>query len=329
MKTGAGNALTSPDFDRPDDNPILKALTAAGVPWEIPRSELAARFGVQPHPAYQWEVIAIQTDRPIVDGLLYPLSAQVFPQFSQHLPATEFSGVTYFGEDARKNLELTAKQLMGRLGSVKIADRYNTIHCEWNFGAASISLLGWPPDLQRIPMNNNPAHKRDPRLATGCYVAIKTGFRLKPTAEELVWLNSFVPLHAIDVGPDATPDSPRTQAAPQGELEFIREPVAGSDRIFGFVGHSADGAALIFCNAQLYLVATDRITKIYVDRVKPAQGRGGSSISVECTTDYDAVASKELKITRATGIDDLNALGAQLAAATNKPCETRNDLYGE
>jgi hypothetical protein len=329
MKEGAGSALTSPDFDRPDDNPVLKTLNAAGVPWQMPRSELAARFGVRPHPAYQWDVIAIQTDRPIVDGLLYPLSAQVFPQFSPHLPATEFSGVTYFGNDARRNLELTAKQLAGRLGNAKIADRYNTVHCEWNFGAASISLLSWPPDLQRIPMNNNPAHKRDPRLAVGCSIAIKTGFRLKPTAQERVWLKSFVPLHAIDVEPNVTPDSPRTQAAPQGELEFIREPVEGSDRIFGFMGHSADGAALIFCRSELYLVSMERVARFTVDRIQPARGRGGSRLSVECATDYDAVSSKELRIASAAGIDDLNELGAQLAAATNKPCETRSDLYDD
>jgi hypothetical protein len=314
---------------RPDENPIHVLLNAAGVPWQASRAALAGRYGVRPHPAYQWDVIEIDTLPPVVKGLMWPLSVQAFPQFSPHLPATEFSGAAYFGEDARENLRLTAKQLAPRFGEARIADRYNTVHCEWTFGAAAVSLTVWPADLQRGPMGSNPAHRRDSRLVASCHIAINTGLRPAATPEELAWLSSFVAVDRLRVDDRMTADSIRTLPAEQGELEFVRAPVAELKRLFGFVGHSADRAALIFCHAQLYLVPMAAVVGFHVERVLPARGRGGSRLQVECCTDYERLATKRLKISSADGVEDLNELAAAISAATGKPFELGKYVYDD
>jgi hypothetical protein len=314
---------------RPDENPIHLILNAAGMPWQSSRAALAGRYGIRRHPAYQWEVIEIDTRQPVVKGLMWPLSVQAFPQFSPHMPATEFSGVTYFGDDARENLRRTANELAPKLGEARIADRHNTVHCEWTFGAAAISLTSWPPDLQRGPMGNNPAHRRDPRLVTSCHVAINTGFRKAASAEDLMWLTSFVPVDRIRVDDRMTPDSIREVPAEQSELEFVREPVADLTRLFGFVGHSADRAALIFCHAQLYLVPMAAVIGFHVERVLPARGRGGSRLYVECRTDYQSLATKRLKLSAADGVEDLNDLASAISAATDRPFDLASYVYDD
>ena len=102
--------------DRPDANPIHAILDAAEVPWRSTRAALHERYGSRAHPAYQWEIIDIETTRPVAAGLIWPLCVQVSQQFSPHMPATEFTGIISFGADARENLGLTAEQFLPRLG---------------------------------------------------------------------------------------------------------------------------------------------------------------------------------------------------------------------
>jgi len=78
------------------DNPIHQLLDAAGVPWRDTRASLARRYGIQRHPAYDWEAIEVATPRPILEGLLWPLTVSVRDLFSPHLPATHFWADTRF-----------------------------------------------------------------------------------------------------------------------------------------------------------------------------------------------------------------------------------------
>src|SRR5450631_2216069 len=263
-------------------NPICAILHAAGVPWLWSRESLAKRFGIRQHPAHGWKVIEIATPEPLVEGLLWPLSAQVFPQFSPLLPATEFSGNIHFGDNSRENLRLTAEQLTLSLGEAQIADSANTLGRQWKFGAAALELIVWPSEMRRFPLNN-PSQERFPQLTTSCYISIKTGYRKPATEQELVWLRSFIPVDRIHVG-DFRVSSSAALPAGQYGLEFIREPHADLESIFGFVGRSADRGALIFHCAQLFLVPMEDVIRYRVTRILPAKGAGGSRLEVECRT---------------------------------------------
>jgi hypothetical protein len=91
-----------------------------------------------------------------VRGLLWPLSAQVISQFSAAMPATEFSGNAFFGDDTRNNLQRTVEQLAPVLGEGKKTRTSNTHGHEWRFGAASVELHVWPPEMQQFPLPIRP-----------------------------------------------------------------------------------------------------------------------------------------------------------------------------
>lgn len=71
-------------------------LAAIDFPWYWSRASLEKRFGIRQHAAYNRGVVEIPTPRPFVRGLLWPLSTTVLPEYSTVMPATEFSGSSYF-----------------------------------------------------------------------------------------------------------------------------------------------------------------------------------------------------------------------------------------
>lgn len=313
-------------FATDGDNPVHRLLDAAGLPWRASRDDLTARYGVVQHPAYEWDVIELPSRPALVEGLLWPLSAQASPMFSPHLPATEVSGVTWFVDDALENLHRTVEALRPVLGDAEIVQQYNTVRCDWRFGAAAVRLVVWPPDRQ-MPDLDNPSHEREPRLATGCHLGIETGLKPAPSPRDVAWLAGFVSVAEVQPHPSPEPADPLTTAAPQSELEFVRDP-AGLDLapLLGRVGHSADGQALIFCHRQLYVVPMNEIAGFHVERILPAKGSGGSWLEVECRTDYGDGETKSLTIAAAPEADDLNDVAARIAAVAGKPLKL-GDYY--
>ena len=300
-------------------NPIHKLLDDLCVPWRLPRAALAERYDIREHPAYQWDVIAIEASPPIVQGLMWPLSVQVLPQFSPAMPATRFSAVTRVGDDAHENLRHCLKQLAPRLGSPETTDNANTLGKRWTFGTASLRLTVWPPELQRWP-TTNPSHDREPRLKTACHLSIETGWRGAASPTELKELASFTSIGAIQLDDRRiTALSADTSPAEQSELEFVRTPIAELAHIFGFIGQSADRVVLIFWHRQLYLVPMPDVIGFRVDRFVRGKGPGGARLYVECRTTYDDLATKRLLITEAPGADDLNSYAEKIAKATGKP----------
>lgn len=209
-------------------NPLHANLNREGFPWQLTRLELAAKFGITKHPAYDWDVIEITSDRPLIDNLLWPLSAQVFPQFSPNVPAVQFSGVSYVSDDAPENLRAVVSQLQPILGLGKPTSVSNCVGHRWYFDYGSVELLAWPLELQRGRVNN-PAHEREPRLKTGCHIQIDTGFRQPASIQERAWIESFVPIAHLRELSIPSEDS-HFASTPQHELEFIwrAEPSFGS-----------------------------------------------------------------------------------------------------
>ena len=163
-------------------------------------------------------------------------------------------------------------------------------------------------------------------MATGCHLWFSTGFRPRATVAELDWLNSFVPIAAIDTEPH-TAATTGFSRAPERELEFVRERIAGVEHLGGRVGTSAGGEAMIFCRRELYLIPMARVVRFHVERTLPAQGGGGSVLTVECSTDDGGPTLKRLTIAAGRGPDDLNLLAMTLAKATGRPYELEAYCY--
>jgi hypothetical protein len=307
VRSGASDGVTAPDA-----NPIIGLLTAAGIPWQSTRQELADRYGIRGHPVHGWDVIEIPSVKPLVSGMLWPLSALVMPQFAPRLPVVEFSSETWFDgnsrdNNSRGNLRRTARQLEPQLGKARIVKHYNTMQCQWTAGAATLSLTAWPPEFWAGYHLVSPGY--DPRLRVACHLRIDTGFMLPATPQELAWLSSFEPIAPIV----ATP------AVRELQLEFIRAPAAGSPEMIEQAGTSADRAALIIYGKQLYIVPAADIIRFRVERRLPANDSGRSWLMVDCHANYDGLETKTLWFATAPGADDLNGLAAELAGAIGKP----------
>lgn len=298
-------------------NPIHELFDEIGLPWRESRGDIVARCGIRPHPAYGSQIVPIPTRRPLTGDLLGPLYARADDGYAAWLPITEFSGETSVGNDARINIAAAARPLANRLGRAPILHHYNTITCRWRAGATAITLTVWPPDQQSMHFNN-PAHDRDPRLATACHVAVQTGFRPPLSAEEAIWLSAFEPLLPAERA--VTLQEILDQPAAGYLLEFTREPALPLTPILGRVGRARGGEALIICSEQLYVVPADALLGFEVNRLTPAKGGGGSWLSAKFRA-ADPGPVKSLTIASRGGTHDLDEIGPALAARFGKPCE--------
>lgn len=298
-------------------NKIWVRLDEIEFPWRTPRFSLIERYGIRPHAAYSWNVIEIVTALPLVEGLLWPLSTQVFPQFSVSVPATNFSGITYFSPDARENLKLTVEQLLPRFGEGTRTGTSNTVGYKWDVGNASIELTVWPEDMQSW-RTNNPSHDREPRLKVGCHLTINTGLQLPATTKERSLIESFSPIVRIL---EEWSQVPSYLPLPQNELEYVRQYQDCFSHCRGWVGTSEDKSTLIYKNRWLYIVPLEDITHIEVRRTLRAKGPGGSVLSAICRYDSPVLKSKTLVISTANGADDLNESALCVARAISKPLE--------
>jgi hypothetical protein len=303
-----------------DDTPVHGLLDGIGVPWRATRAELAARYGVVTHPAYEWPVIPFPTQPPLVDGLIYPLSAQAFPSLSPRAPATAFSAVVSLGDSVRRNIESPLAQLVPRLGEQRVGRQHNTLRAEWRFGRASLTLTAWPPELQSF-RGGNPSHDRDPRLVTACHIQIETGWRPPLDAREQAQVDSFVEIARVEPADTFPPAERRFGAAPSTELEFIREPSQDDGGRWGLIGRSADGEAVILWRRFLYLLPRAELAGLAVEYAAPARGAGGLWLHAEMRTgDPEDPAKRIFLASGGTGDPyALDRLARQLAGALDVP----------
>ena len=297
---------------------MLELLDAIGLPWRETRATLMRRYGVTRNAAYQQD--NVEVPGRLAPNLMWPMCMSTFDGFAPNLPAGRFFSAAYVLGDVRANVEATAKHLATFLGPAEIEIKPNTLTCEWQSGPACIRLIGWPPEMQG-PRLHNAAHGREPRLITACHVEVMTGFRLRPTPKEESWLQNFVPLGMLSGAWRLASGDVEKITPQESQVEFIREPGGHVGRILGQFGSTPDRDALIYCSSQLYLIPAMAIAGFRAERILPAKGGGGSSLTVTCLTGEPAVPRKTLTMTYGDTPDGLNALGAEIAAFFAKPFE--------
>ena len=301
-------------------NPVLAWLDAAGLPWRATRGDLAARFGVHSDNPYEWDLVSLDTRPPPLDGMLWPFGFQAFPLYNPAVPPELLSTHVWVGDDAEANIGHAAAQLDRFLGVRPIRDCGNTRTVEWRWDAAMVRLTAWPPAMQSGPKLCNPAHRRELRLERACSVLVQTGWRPPISPRDRAWLDRFVPM-----GPTRNWAQARSRGAcrqvlfAESLLEFMREPPADIDRFRGAFGLAEDGAALIVCQDELFVVPLTEVSGFEVARTLPAKGGSGSALFALCNTGYAACPTKNVPVALGSGADDLNDEGARLAAAAGKP----------
>jgi hypothetical protein len=313
QRYAAGAAAVSPL----SSSPLADLLDALRLPWRLPRAAVEAAGEVRAHPAYRREVLFLpEAERG--PGFLDPWQAEVDERYAPELPIGHWRAQAWLADDAARNLSTVADFFAGWLGPAPIRREHNTLVCRWGVGPAAVRLIAWPPRLQRPPGPPNPAEQRDPRLRTAVHVSLATGVRLALAPRERAWAATFQPV--LDL-PAARPVAAAAvlQVAPSdAELSWVRDPAGFLPALHRRLGWPPGREALIFCTDQLYLVPRDRLAAVAVERLLPAKGAGGSTLTLCCRA---GEAVQRLPVLSRSGPDELTATGQDIAAAFGIPCE--------
>lgn len=318
-------------------------LDGWGVPWRASRRELAARFGVHICPwSADTEVVLVPGERAFLPGLLRPFSYWESDRNDPDFPPLSLTGSLWVGDDALGNLDAARRELKTHLGGGERYDMSNTRGWRWHDGAASVTIIGWPPELQH-DFGPNTWHQREPRLITACSIAIETGARIACSAQEAAWLDDFSPALNLPVPPLSEWFSPRTprqgwlekllgprksvpvpsvvetmaaQRVSPAEQPYVRLPPPEVARLHGRLGLSPDGSTLIWCAGQLKMVPLDHITGVHLEKIAPAKGSGGNQLELCCQRDAAAptVSCTVLDVSAPQSLDDVAEALATLIA---------------
>lgn len=297
-------------------NPVHAWLDACDIPWRESRGDLIARYGITQQADRAFDAVEIDVPEKPIKGLIRPLYFQLSEHCSPHVPAIELIGDAYYAPDEGTNIRRVAKELSAVLGPANVEDHLNTLRAIWTFDRARVRLLAWPSEKQRPRSSWEKQDERDPRLKLGCYITIHTGFLPSATEAEQAQFETFMPICSLP--PSRGIGIIDSWYVNQSELEFIREPAAFSE-IGRSIGTSSDRSALIFRAADLFIFKMASVQAIYVERIQPAKGPGGSVLQIEVLTDYPGISVKKVTVCESTGADDLNKTGEVVANAIGKP----------
>ncbi len=300
-------------------NPLHRLLDDLGLPWREPRAVVETRCGIEVDPFHRRDAVFLR-DAVRPPGFLEPWRVDVSERYAPDLPVVRFGGMAWSEDDATGNLRRHAAFFAERLGPAPIGREWNTLVCGWRSGAASLRLTAWPPAWQSPELRND-AHQREPRLRTAVHVTLLTGFRLPLSSHEERWMAEFQSIAEVaPLGPLYGADV--TDTAPSDvEVEYARDPGMYLPAVRRRVGRSPDAEALILCTHQLFVVAREDVLGFEVIRLLPAKGGGGSTLMVRCRTSCPGVAFKTLRVTDHSDPDGAIALGNELAAVFDRPCE--------
>lgn len=307
------------DYD--DPAPIYRYLDMIGLPWRAPYEELVRRYGVSAHPAYEWDVIPMQTAKPFSKGLLFPLHVNAGDYFPAAAPAIDFHGSIHYGRSARSNMRLAVRELSRHFGAGFAYG--DCTHHAWHLGAASVQLWVWPEWDAWRPRND--AHERDPRLVQACALQISTAYRRALSERDHELLFSFVPIARM---PWIGADEPRLDLAPSViTWTYIREPEPRYAWLYRWLGRSGDRSTLIVLTDQLYLVPVADIVR--VDVLRERAGKGGSSSAIILVCRNGCQDGSESGVMVATDFDEdaLSEPGAHLAQTLGIPLVLKEYTY--
>lgn len=295
-------------------------LNKIGFAWTESRADLAKRYGIKFHPAFEWNVVEVLSRRPFVRGMIWPLS--YFPEpGNPSMPPDQFQGYIYYCDNPQKNLCQTVRRLRYFLGP---GNKNGTGHV-WNFGIASVQLIVWEHRKKELDLSDNPIYEREHKLKTACHITVNTGYRPPLSFAEIFLLRSFIKIASLQSRISEMPCW--YWPAPEYILEFTRMPKRECERVRGLIGWSADCSTLIWFNRELFLVPLVAIIQFEAERVLPAKGHGGAWLSVRCRCIGEGKETKLIPVCSAPGAEDLNGFSELVASVVEKPYLLRSPTH--
>lgn len=298
-------------------NRIQTWLEAGGISWRQPIAWFAEHHGVT---TCQWldvPVILMDDAAGILPGLLRPLSFQTSERWAPSMPPVHLWAMVHVSDDWADNLAAVYAALAGPLGTPMPDDTSNTNGWRWTEGAAEVSAICFPPDLQ--PPFRNSMHEIDPRTRIACSVSIATGFRPVCSPEELDALAGFTPVAA-----PAGAWLERLRGG-QYDLEYVRARPGGTDLPTG-LGRAGD--YVVAAADELYVLPTAELIALSLGRAHPARGGGRSEAALRCRSAAAGGLEKQLVIARSGHTAGLDDWAREAAARLGVPLAIE-DYYDE
>ena len=314
--------------DKNVGNPIQQWLDEFGVPWRLTLGELAERYGLK----QEADGVSGRIDipAPLLNGMIGPLTTRTYDSLSPLYPALDFGALISFSDNGKKAILRAKEELEPRFGRGHVlwydpetrdyewafdapSVSYLPENCVWHLGKSSVSMYAWDLPPEQDPHSSGHGN--------ACHICVHTGYCPVLSPAEQKWLESFVAFAPIRMSHDDTLASVGESPVKANELAFVRDP-GGTDisRVFGHIGFSADGAALLFCSASvssqscnLYVVPVANVIHFSVERLMPAKSAGGSWLRLKCV----ATGCKEtsIMICWEPDPDGLNVLAERIAQA--------------
>lgn len=99
----------------------------------------------------------------------------------------------------------------------------------------------------------------------------------------------------------------------QTALDYTRQPPPAVSRVFGKLGTSPEGEAVIWCDRELRIVSRGHIVGVHLSRYEPERGIGsGEAVLVlRCRT---GDAEREVPLLTRLGMGSLDGLAREVAA---------------
>jgi hypothetical protein len=340
-------------------NELQRYLDGLGLPRRASRAELVARFGLH---RCRWsldEVVELAIAAEPFAGLIRPVQFRHEPFRAQHVPPATLSAYADPEGDAMSNLRVVADRVAAALGPGEYEDQsVNARGWEWRVGPSRLRLIAFPPRLQDRRWTNDWT-TREPRLREACHIFIDTGYRPPLSETERGWVDGFAASFTLGATVPPPPIPPRTPPSPgwldrllfgararppprpplawanpaqtwvgngfvgESALEYVREPPPSVERVFGRVGLSPGGEAVIWCADQLRIVPRAHVCGLRHDRFEPERGigPGDSALVLLCRTDGSG-RPVEATLARSAGIDSLDDLAPRVAVWLGVPLET-------
>lgn len=300
-------------------NPILDLLDARGIPWRESQNHLIRRFGtVRSEWASSIDVIRIAGSEHFLPGLLRPLQHQLLSKADRSLPALDYVGGIWLGDDAKANLAVARDALAPSLGSPVPYDTSNTRGFRWAFGRTRLSLTCWPEEL-KTSSYNNVRHRQDPRTISECSIVIRTGFCPSLASHEQAALAT---LQAFPAPADARPANGEDQ---QYALEYIRSLPGDGVLRPGPIGKSADLLVAVQ-EKRLLIVPRAALAEVVNLRVQPARGRGYARIQLHCRATWDRKLIKTVDLLLHDKANGLDQTAEDLAAWLDLPLAVEHGI---
>jgi hypothetical protein len=316
---------SEPGSPGPDDvepgveNSVLRLqryLDAIGVPWRETYAALVDRYGISGDCTDGSDVVSIETVRPFVRGMLYPLQLRAGDHREPNAPVGKFETNVSYGLGASENLRQAVLLLQPVLGTGTPRD-YADGHV-WRFGRSYVDL-----ERGHDPAPDGTDFERQlqvARLEASCRLTIVNGWRRALDAADRAAVSGFVPIFQFDEGLQQTAIF---NPILMDQWAYLREPDAEQAGLYRWLGWSGDRATLIVFNTQFYMIPVDDILSLEVTRIVPARGAGGSSLHLTCRSQRGDGAQRWLEVATGSDPDQLTEPAQRIADAIGKPVTLR------